>query len=106
MQVDAPPPSLAPVAGPSGAASAAVGDLVTLTVYGLAGNTSVPVAPASVIVQVNGVNQTVSGLTPLGAADSYSVQFTLSGNFSAGPQNVTVGIGTRQSPGAPLTVHN
>jgi hypothetical protein len=103
MQVDAAPPNLQPdLAQPVG-----VGDSVSLTVLNLGADPTIPVLASSVIVLVSGVSQTVTGLTPLSAANAYSVQFTLSGNVPTGQNDtVTVGIGTRQSSPISLAVHN
>jgi len=110
MQVDTPPPSLGAISGPNGPASdvahaVGIGDLVSVQVFGLGSDPTLPVSAAGVSVTVQGVPQTLAPLTQLGQANSYLVQFTLSGSLPAGSDILTLTIGTRQVQGI-LVVHN
>jgi hypothetical protein len=104
MQVDTAPPSVGNITGPNGAATVGIGDLVSVPVFGLSPDASLPVSASSVSVTVNDVPQTLIPLTALGQANSYMVQFILSG-VSAGSDTLKLTIGTRQVAGT-LIVHN
>jgi hypothetical protein len=110
LQLDAAPPDITSVTGPGGFPAdqthpVGVGDTVSLTVFNLGSDPTVPVSASSVNVMVAGVSQSVAALTPLGQQNAYSVQVTLSGNIPAAQDQVTVGIGTRRSASI-VAVHN
>lgn len=110
MQVDASPPDITNVTGPSGqpanATAVGQGDLITATVFNLGADPSIAVTPATVNVMLAGVTQTITALNPAASPGTFIVQFNLSGNMPAGQNSLTVGIGTRRSAPFSLMVHN
>jgi Matrixin/IPT/TIG domain len=108
MQVDPPPPV---IAGATDAAltapnTAHAGDVITLSVQGLADATTgnFP-ALSAIIVNVAGVNVTPLSLTPVGGSgNNCQLQVTLPANLPGGTQAITLQAGTRETAAFQITI--
>lgn len=117
MQVDPPPPEIRGAAvitnGPASAAPAPGsgpvivhgGDLLALTLVGLADAFGNFPDASAIEVSVGGISVTPSALVSLGGPGfPCQLRVTLPSNLAAGPQTIAVKLGTRVSAAFPITV--